>query len=205
MKDKETFVYYWIKNTPEDIEFPIQDVVFEVFHNFVALSQWGHFMYRVMDRLREDGCQHEEGVDPEAIQELRQAYQTWPFLQATIDNAALALSKTDVGIVRRYADLAEEFPDAADICELIAEEFERSREAILQITDKEHLLDDIPWLQTSIATRNPFIDPLHMIQIELLRRLRAADEDTPEALAEEWSHLARLSIQGIAAGMRTTG
>lgn len=71
-EDRETFAYYWIRNTPEGIDFPIQDVVFEVFHNFVALSQWGHFMYRVVDRLREDGCQkhlYKEGVDPKVIQE----------------------------------------------------------------------------------------------------------------------------------------
>jgi phosphoenolpyruvate carboxylase len=88
---------------------------------------------------------------------------------------------------------------------MVGDEYDRAREAVLQITGNDHLLDDIPWLKSSIATRNPFIDPLNVIQIELIRRLRSATDATSPELLEEWGHLARLTIQGIAAGMRTTG
>jgi phosphoenolpyruvate carboxylase len=132
-------------------------------------------------------------------------YRNWPFFRATIDNAALALAKTDLSIAQRYAQLAGDDPALGQIGQLITREFERSRRAVLSIMGNEHLLDDIPWLKSSIATRNPFIDPLNLIQIELLDRLRSTDDTTDSTLLEEWGHLARLAIQGIAAGMRTTG
>jgi phosphoenolpyruvate carboxylase len=150
-----------------------------------------------VEELLADAPQQREG--------LRQIYQRWPFFQATIDNAALALAKTDLGIAQRYAALADSDETTVPLGRLIADEYSRSRDAVRWITGNDHLLDDIPWLKSSIATRNPFIDPLNLIQIELLRRLRSADESTSTAALEEWAHLARLTIQGIAAGMRTTG
>jgi phosphoenolpyruvate carboxylase len=142
---------------------------------------------------------------PEQRERLMRMYRDWPFFQATIDNAALALAKTDLAIARRYARLAGDEPALGQISQLIADEYGRSRDAVLRITGNDHLLDDIPWLKSSIATRNPFIDPLNLIQIELVERLRSANDETDSGLVEEWGHLARLAIQGIAAGMRTTG
>jgi phosphoenolpyruvate carboxylase len=142
---------------------------------------------------------------PEQRERLVRMYREWPFFRATIDNAALALAKTDLGIAQRYARLAGDDPALEQIGQLVAEEYTLARNAVLSIMGNEHLLDDIPWLKSSIATRNPFIDPLNLIQIELLGRLRSADDAADSAVVEEWGHLARLAIQGIAAGMRTTG
>ena len=71
--------------------------------------------------------------------------------------------------------------------------------AILMIKQNHELLADIQWLSTSVLTRNPYVDPLNLAQISLLNRLRSDEDD------EELVSLARLSIQGIAAGLRTTG
>ena len=69
------------------------------------------------------------------------------------------------------------------------------------MTGRKELLDGVPWLQRSIAERDPYVDPLNLIQIDLLRRLQGGDEEAEEALRD----LLRQSIQSVAAGMRTTG
>jgi phosphoenolpyruvate carboxylase len=88
---------------------------------------------------------------------------------------------------------------------MISEERERARRAILALTGGTDLLSATPWLQASIDARNPYIDPLNLIQVELIRRRRAFTDDTPADDAERIRGLLRLTVQGIAAGMRTTG
>ncbi len=141
--------------------------------------------------------------DQRAGETLRNMYQRWPFFRATIDNAELALAKTDLRIAARYAQLAAGQQEAASVGALIAAEFERSRQALLTITQQSELLDGTPWLQQSITQRNQHIDPLNVIQVELLRRLAARTDDT--AGTDELHHLTRLTINGLAAGMRTSG
>lgn len=138
-------------------------------------------------------------------QELREMYFAWPFFRALLDNAALAMAKSDMGIARQYARLAS--PDGGDnpVWNQINTEFERSALAARRIIGVDELLADIPWLQRSIAARNPYVDPLNLIQVELIRRLRAKPADAPAEEVEYLRHRLRLSIQGIAAGMRTTG
>lgn len=137
---------------------------------------------------------------------LQTLYDRWPHFQAVIDNAALALAKADLGIARRYAELAiEREPEAQTVWKMIEEEYHRSRAAVLMITREPALLSGTPWLQRSIQERNPTVDPLNLIQIELMRRIRQAVEQGQDELAERLGELARLTIQGIAAGLRTTG
>jgi phosphoenolpyruvate carboxylase len=145
------------------------------------------------------------GSVPEESAALRTMYEQWPFFRATIDNAALALAKTDLAIARRYAELAEPGEARAALVELIGAEFDRARAAVCRITGHAELLDDIPWLKASIQYRNRYIDPLNLIQVEVLRRLRRVDAGQDPADVDELRHLARLTIQGLAAGMRTTG
>jgi len=87
---------------------------------------------------------------------------------------------------------------------MISEEFRRTRDAILAITDRKELLAGTPWLKESIRLRNRYIDPLNLIQVELLRRSRS-DSDMSEEQVKELRHLTRLTINGLAAGMRTSG
>ncbi len=139
--------------------------------------------------------------DPE-MDLLRTMYRDWRFFNATISNAVLALAKADMGIAELYAQLVPE-PDARDsVWSLIRDEHACSTKCVQQLLQVDHLLDETPWLRRSIEVRNPYVDPLNLIQIELFRRKRAAGED---AATEELRPLLRQSIQGIAAGLRTTG
>jgi len=141
---------------------------------------------------------------------LREMYRKWPFFEATIENAALALAKTDMFIARRYAQLHGDETVRESIWTLIERERNRSRQAILEITGETELLARTPWFQGSIHVRNPYIDLLNLIQIELLRRRRAPPSEAlpsedREAERDRIGHLLRLTLQGIAAGIRTTG
>ncbi|NOY43793.1 MAG: phosphoenolpyruvate carboxylase [Planctomycetes bacterium] len=142
--------------------------------------------------------------DAELLQLLRSMYRDWPFFRATVDNAELALAKTDLGIAGQYAEMADDTELLARIEAMIAEEFHRTRDAILAITENDELIDGTPWLKESIRMRNRYIDPLNLVQIELLRRSRSCS-DSNEEQAEELRHLIRLTINGLASGMRTSG
>lgn len=127
-------------------------------------------------------------------------YREWPFFRATIDNAALALAKADMGIARRYADLVPDAGLRERVWGAIASERDRSRRAILEVAGGGELLAATPWFRRSIEMRNPLVDPLNLVQIEFLARRRDAVDDDPAS-----GELRRLCVQGIAAGMRTTG
>jgi phosphoenolpyruvate carboxylase len=107
-------------------------------------------------------------------------------------------------IARRYSELASDEPTRHKLWSLIAGERDRTRLVLIELMGGSELLSSTPWLQSSIEVRNPYIDPLNLIQIELLRRKRNGQmESTPES--ESLRDLLRLTVQGIAAGMRTTG
>jgi phosphoenolpyruvate carboxylase len=140
--------------------------------------------------------------DRHAWQRVRDMYRQWPFFQATIDNASLALAKADMYIAQRYSELADDADVRRRIWQRIASERDRARQAILDIVGGSELLATTPWFQKSIEARNPSIDPLNLIQIEFMRRRAGgAGEQDGEPLRD----LLRLCVQGIAAGMRTTG
>jgi phosphoenolpyruvate carboxylase len=142
--------------------------------------------------------------DPSSRHELMAMYDQWPFFRACIDNAELALAKTDLAIAEHYAHLAGETEQYGNIAAMIVDEFRRSRAAVLELTRRDELLDTVAWLKESIRVRNRYIDPLNLIQVELLRR--AGDQDSEQtADSEELRHLTRLTISGLAAGMRTSG
>lgn len=131
---------------------------------------------------------------------LREMYDQWPFFRATINNAELALAKSNRPVFDRYAKKAAEDAGMAEIVKLLDGEYERARRTLLAVTGEQELLDTVPWLQESIKVRNRYVDPLNLIQLEVMRRVRASD-DPPEELR----HLSQLSIKSVAAGMRTTG
>lgn len=150
------------------------------------------------------GSAIDEAISDGAQQEtLQSMYRDWPFFRALVDNAELALAKTDLEIAQHYAGLAADKESLRNIANLIADEYQKSRRAVLLLNGRKELLDGTPWLKESIRVRNRFIDPLNLIQVELLRRGQQEKEDGHDA--EELRHLTRLSINGIAAGMRTSG
>jgi phosphoenolpyruvate carboxylase len=128
-------------------------------------------------------------------------YREWAFFKTLVDNAQLALRGADMLIAAVYATLAEPALREA-VFPRLREEYRRTEGAICRLTGQRDLLDEAPWLQRSIRVRNPYVDPMNYVQVALLRRLR---ENPGEAEAEEMRDAVRLSVNGIAAGLRNTG
>jgi phosphoenolpyruvate carboxylase len=126
-------------------------------------------------------------------------YAEWPFFRTTLSNMDMVLAKSDIAIASRYAELASDQKLGATIFGRLSAEWSDAVQAVLLITQQSTLLEGNPLLARSIRNRFPYIDPLHHIQIELLRRLRAGD-DSPGVV--EGIHL---SINGIAAALRNSG
>ncbi|HEY0672166.1 MAG TPA: phosphoenolpyruvate carboxylase [Longimicrobiales bacterium] len=135
----------------------------------------------------------------ERLQHLRKLYAEWPFFRMVIDNAERELARARLPIAQRYARLDAHNGTACH--ETIARDFTLARSAVLAITGQQELLDNSPVIQKSIALRNPYTDVLNLLQIELIRRYRAA----PEAERGTLRQLLFLSISGIAAAMQSTG
>jgi phosphoenolpyruvate carboxylase len=135
---------------------------------------------------------------PTAIEQLRQMYRDWPFFRATIDNAVLAVAKSHRRVFHRYVELVDD-PIARELGDMIELEWQRSEDSLKAIMNCDKLLDNVPWLQRSIAVRNGYVDPLNLIQIELQRRSRDGEQSS------QLDHIRQLTVKGVAAGMRTTG
>lgn len=133
---------------------------------------------------------------------LRTMYREWPFFRTMIDSAQMILCKADMHIAEQYATLVPDERIAREVFAVIRAEYERTCRMIFDTAQISELLAETPVLQRSIARRNPYIDPMSYIQIELLRRLRA-DPHGPDHTALEDEIL--LSISGIAAGLKNTG
>jgi phosphoenolpyruvate carboxylase len=125
-------------------------------------------------------------------------YEAWPFFRSLLDNAQMSLSKTDMSIFQRYAALSE----SQELTGAIFREYELAVSGVKRAIGTE-LLQNEPRLKRSIEVRNPYVDPIHIVQVALLRRLRATPNDSSERVHLERALL--LSIQGIAAGLRNTG
>jgi phosphoenolpyruvate carboxylase len=142
--------------------------------------------------------------DRRAWQQICEMYRQWPFFQATIDNATLALAKADMVVAQHYSELDDDADARKRIWQRIAAEYDRSRQALIDIVGGNALLAATPWFQRSIEARNPYVDPLNLIQVDFMRRRRAELAADPTA-ADRHRDILRLCVQGIAAGMRTTG
>jgi len=134
---------------------------------------------------------------------LRTMHAEWPFFQSLIDNAQLTMRKADMSIARLYADLVTDTKIRERIFAILLAEFQRTEAAILAVTGQKRLLASEPVLLRSIELRNPYIDPLNYLQIEMLRRLRRGDlaKDREEAVRS----VVELTINGISGGLKNTG
>ncbi|GAA4827425.1 phosphoenolpyruvate carboxylase [Paenibacillus vulneris] len=134
---------------------------------------------------------------------LQDMYQNWSFFRSLIDNLQMALAKADLLIAKEYGNMIKDKAIAERIFNLISEEYDRTSALILSITGQQEILDNVPVIQESIRLRNPYVDPLSYMQVQLLSELRAQREqsaDDPLLLRE-----VLLTINGIAAGLRNTG
>jgi phosphoenolpyruvate carboxylase len=135
---------------------------------------------------------------------LREMYAGWPFFRAILDNAEMSLLKADMGIAALYSELVPNRALATAVFTGIGSEFVRTRESILRTTGHAELMDGDPVIQRSVHLRNPYVDPLNYLQVEMLRRLRAlADQDGDDAA--RYREIIVVTINGIAAGLRNTG
>ncbi len=123
----------------------------------------------------------------------------FPFFFDFMRNVELALTKVDLPLARLYASLVTDAPLRERVFAMIVEEYQRTRRMVLTVTGQSRLLEKNPPLASSIRLRNPYVDPLSMIQIELLRRKRGGEE------SEELNYVLAATINGIAAGLRNTG
>jgi phosphoenolpyruvate carboxylase len=134
-----------------------------------------------------------------SARELRRLYREWAFFRSLVGNLEMTLAKSSLEIAEGYLELVDE----NSLFGPIAEEHARTVDAVLAIVGTKELLDRHPVLQRSIRLRNPYVDPMNAIQVELLRRYR-----DPALGAEERERVRRpllRSIAGIAAALRNTG
>jgi len=127
------------------------------------------------------------------VGELRTLYRDWPFFRTLVQNLEMTLAKSSMGIAHEYLALV----DDASLWERIAEEHARTVDAVLEIVEADELLERHSVVQRSVRLRNPYVDPMNAIQVELLRRYRAGDDAATQPLLR--------SIAGIAAALRNTG
>jgi len=130
---------------------------------------------------------------------LQEMARDWPFFRTLLSNMDMVLSKSDIAIASRYAELVEDRALREAIFGRLRGEWEASIRAVLAVTGQERLLERNPLLARSIRNRFPYIDPLNHLQVELLRRHRSGDTD--ERVVEG----IHLTINGIAVGLRNSG
>jgi len=126
----------------------------------------------------------------------------WPFLSSLFDNAEMSLAKADMGVARLYAALATGSGDDRR-WDAIETEYRRTVTLLARVTGRERLLEGSPVLQRSVALRNPYVDSLSELQVRLLGRLRALPPDDHER--ERVLRLVQLTVNGVAAGLQSTG
>jgi phosphoenolpyruvate carboxylase len=130
---------------------------------------------------------------------LREMLGAWPFFRATVDNLEMVLSKTDMGIATRYAALVENRALADGIFARIRDAWWITHDKLLAVTGQSRLLENHPALEVSIRLRLPYIEPLNLLQVELLKRHRSGEADprVREGI--------QLSINAIATALRNSG
>ena len=134
-----------------------------------------------------------------ALRLLQEMYRDWPFLRTLLSNMDMMMAKGDLGIASRYAELVEDAGLREQIFGRIQAEWELTVKHLLAITGQQELLQTNPALARSLRNRSPYIDPLNHLQVTLLRRFRAGENDAVVKRA------ILLTINGIAAGLRNSG
>jgi phosphoenolpyruvate carboxylase len=138
-------------------------------------------------------------IDRNGLAAMQEMARDWPFFDTMIDDVGMVLAKSDFGIFEEYSLLAGDLHSV--LFEPIAAEFERTVQAILALRGSDALLANDPRLAFSIRLRNPYVDPISLLQVDLLRRWRAAGRPDDGSLFETLA----ATVNGIAAGVQNTG
>jgi phosphoenolpyruvate carboxylase len=136
---------------------------------------------------------------PGALELLQEMAREFPLFIDLLRNVEMALGKADLATARMYSSLVQDAKVREGVYDLIEAEFHRTVRAILAVTRQKELLEKNQVLARSIKLRNPYVDPMHLIQVDMLRRKRSG-EDTPEV-----NRAIAATISGISAGLRNTG
>jgi len=136
-------------------------------------------------------------LDAGEVDTLRRLYARLPFFRSLVDTLEMTLAKSSLEIASQYVELVPAELEPERLYGEIASEHERTVEAVLETLETRTLLERQPVLRRSIQLRNPYVDPMNAIQVELLRRFRGGDDDARLPLMR--------SIAGIAAALRNTG
>ncbi|HEY3310000.1 MAG TPA: phosphoenolpyruvate carboxylase [Anaerolineales bacterium] len=134
---------------------------------------------------------------------LREMYSRWSFFKTLLDNAETSLLKADMGIAALYSGLVPDQDLGRSFFSTIQAEYENTSAAVLATSGHNNLMDSEPVTQNAVRLRNPYVDPLNYIQVEILRQLRSLPKDDPQA--DSLREAIILTINGIAAGLKNTG
>jgi len=148
----------------------------------------------------DDGLTAAPPVSPAA---LRTMYTHWEFCRSLVDNIQMIIANADFDIARQYAGLVQPTSLGSETYQLLLDRFEKTKHSITAITGQKNILDNNPILQKSITLRNPYVDPMSLMQVELLHRMR--NRKLSDAKRRELEEVMFLCINGIAAGLRNTG
>src|SRR6266481_4008388 len=159
--------------------------------NRVLLPGWFGFGSAVQKFLEREG--------DAGLAQLQAMYKNWPFFRGLMSNMDMVLSKTDMGIASRYAELVEDIKLRERVFGAIHHEWESTVEMLFAVTGNTTLLQDNPTFARSLLTRTPYIDPLNHLQVSLLHRYRTGDDNE---LVKRGIHI---TINGIATGLRNSG
>ena len=133
------------------------------------------------------------------LERLRSMYQNFPLFSDLIGNVEIGMAKADLTIARLYSQLVDDPTLGATVFSTIVREFEQAHHFVLEVSEQKHLLERNDVLARSIRLRNPYVDPLSLIQVDLLHRKRRGEQS-------EWLDYAlAATINGISAGLRNTG
>ena len=161
----------------------------------LTLPGWLGFGSAIEEFLRDP----KNGNKKKALSLLQQMYKEWPFFRTLLSNMDMALAKSDLALASRYAELVQDTNLRKRIFTAIEDEWHRTVNALNMVTGDKVRLANNPALARSIRYRFPYIDPLHHLQVELVRRYRAGTDD------ERVQRGIHIAINGIAAGLRNTG
>ncbi|MDB5890605.1 MAG: Phosphoenolpyruvate carboxylase [Polaromonas sp.] len=162
----------------------------------LTLPGWYGFGSAVMQSLNETGS---PAGRKEALGLLQKMYRQWPFFRTLLSNMDMVLAKSDLALASRYSELVSDARLRKKVFSAIEAEWHRTAEVLSLITGDKNRLAGNASLQRSIRHRFPYIDPLHHLQVELVRRYREGQTD------EKVQRGIHISINGIAAGLRNTG
>ncbi len=143
---------------------------------------------------------HQALTDKQRSELLRAMIAHWPFFKGMVDMQEMVLSKADLAVARYYQNRLAKDAALRDFGASLHEGFQQAKACLLELAGHDDLLADNPTARWSINVRNPYIDPLHLLQTELMARLREGADDNPVL-----ERALMITIAGIAAGLRNTG